>query len=102
VEKRFQALALLSNFNWYRYSAAPLYGVQRAMYDGFAMSFQTLLKADSAAVLERLMVKHLLKGTPLKVRLRSRLAQAVLRAFWVHKAGNVFCFFCFFFVFGGG
>ena len=49
-------------------AAAPIYGVQRALYDGFAMSFHTLLKAESGVVLERLMVKHLLRGTPLGVR----------------------------------
>ena len=44
---------------------APIYGVQRALYDGFAMSFQTLLQAASAAILEKLMV--ICSGHPLKV-----------------------------------
>ena len=48
--------------------AAPVYGIQRALYDGFAMSFQTLLKAESAEALERLMTQHLLRGAALKVR----------------------------------
>jgi midasin (ATPase involved in ribosome maturation) len=37
------------------------------LYDGFAMSFQTLLKHESAEALERLITQHLLKGAPLKV-----------------------------------
>jgi midasin (ATPase involved in ribosome maturation) len=66
-QKPQYSLRTLSRAMEYVRSAAPLYGVQRALYDGFAMSFQTLLQAPSAALLERLMVKHLLKGTPLKV-----------------------------------
>ena len=67
-QKPQYSLRTLSRALEYVRTAAPLYGVQRALYDGFAMSFQTLLKHDSALVLERLMVQHLLKGTPLKVR----------------------------------
>ena len=70
-QKPQYSLRTLSRAMEYVRCAAPLYGVQRALYDGFAMSFQTLLQAPSAAMLERLMVKHLLRGTPLKVRERT-------------------------------
>ena len=66
-QKPQYSLRTLSRAMEYVRCAAPIYGVQRALYDGFAMSFQTLLQAASAAILEKLMVKHLLKGTPLKV-----------------------------------
>lgn len=67
-QKPQYSLRTLSRAMEYVRAAAPIYGVQRALYDGFAMSFHTLLKAESGVVLERLMVKHLLRGTPLKVR----------------------------------
>jgi len=49
-------------------AATGIYGLQRALFDGFAMSFLTLLKTESGVILEKLMVKHLLRGTALKVR----------------------------------
>jgi midasin len=67
-QKPQYSLRTLSRAMEYVRAAAPVYGVQRALYDGFAMSFQTLLQAPSAAALEKLMVKHLLRGQPLKVR----------------------------------
>ena len=70
-QKPQYSLRTLSRAMEYVRAAAPIYGVQRALYDGFAMSFHTLLKAESGVVLERLMVKHLLRGTPLKVRRES-------------------------------
>ena len=69
-QKPQYSLRTLSRAMEYVRAAAPVYGVQRALYDGFAMSFQTLLQAPSAAALETLMVKHLLRGQPLKVRSR--------------------------------
>ena len=41
---------------------APLYGLQRALWDGVEMSFATQLDLPSHAVLHRLMVQHLLHG----------------------------------------
>lgn len=46
----------------YARTAAPSYGLQRAMYDGFAMAFLTLLDPTSALRMEGLMLKHLLPG----------------------------------------
>ena len=90
-QKPQYSLRTLSRAMEYVRTAAPLYGVQRALYDGFAMSFQTLLQAPSAAILEKLMVKHLLKGTPLKVR-----DDAARRAAWIWD-WDVGFFFQFFF-----
>ena len=45
-----------------------MYGARRALYDGFAMAFKTLLKNESGEALEKLIVKHLLKGQAPKVR----------------------------------
>ena len=61
--------------------ASPVYGLQRALYDGFAMSFQTLLKRDSYQELEVLMVQHLLRGVALKVRSGSFLKSLFLFGF---------------------
>ena len=66
-QKPQYSLRTLSRAMEYVRHAAPVYGIQRALYDGFAMSFQTLLKHESAAALERLITQHLLKGAPLKV-----------------------------------
>lgn len=52
----------------YAASATPTYGLQRSLWDGFAMSFLTQLDPPSGARLERLMQQHLLgPGTSLKV-----------------------------------
>ena len=67
-QKPQYSLRTLSRALEYVRHAAPVYGIQRALYDGFAMSFQTLLKAESAEALERLMTQHLLRGAALKVR----------------------------------
>ena len=66
-QKPQYSLRTLSRAMEYVRHAAPVYGIQRALYDGFAMSFQTLLKHESAEALERLITQHLLKGAPLKV-----------------------------------
>ena len=67
-QKPQYSLRTLSRALEYVRHAAPVYGIQRALYDGFAMSFQTLLKTESAETLERLMTQHLLRGATLKVR----------------------------------
>jgi midasin len=67
-QKPRYSLRTLSRAMEYARSAAPMYGVQRALYDGFAMAFKTLLKNESGEALEKLIVKHLLKGQAPKVR----------------------------------
>ena len=42
--------------------ATPAYGLQRALYDGFCMSFTTQLHPDSATRAQALLQKHLLPG----------------------------------------
>ena len=71
-QKPQYSLRTLSRAMEYVRHAAPVYGIQRALYDGFAMSFQTLLKHESAEALERLITQHLLRGAQLKVRNRAR------------------------------
>jgi midasin len=66
-QKPQYSLRTVSRAMEYVRHAAPMYGLQRALYDGFAMSFQTLLKRESADALEKLLVKHLLRGVALKV-----------------------------------
>ena len=52
----------------YAAHATPTYGLQRSLWDGFAMSFLTQLDPGSGARLEKLMQQHLLgSGTSLKV-----------------------------------
>ena len=51
-QKPQYSLRTLSRALEYVRHAAPVYGIQRALYDGFAMSFQTLLKRESAEELE--------------------------------------------------
>ena len=70
-QKPQYSLRTLSRALEYVRHAAPVYGIQRALYDGFAMSFQTLLKRESAEELERLMTQHLMRGAALKVRRRA-------------------------------
>jgi midasin len=54
----------------YARRAAPAYGLQRALWDGFSMSFLTQLSPEAGARLQGIMVKHLLPGGQkgLKVR----------------------------------
>jgi midasin len=53
----------------YARRAAPLYGLQRALYDGAAMSFLTQLSPEAAPRMEALLQQHLLPGVKnLKVR----------------------------------
>ncbi|KAF6262490.1 hypothetical protein COO60DRAFT_1699221 [Scenedesmus sp. NREL 46B-D3] len=44
----------------YARRAAPAYGLQRALWDGFSMSFLTQLSPEAGARLQTIMVKHLL------------------------------------------
>ena len=67
-QKPQYSLRTLSRACEYVRAATGMYGLQRALFDGFAMSFLTLLKTESGVILEKLMVKHLLRGTALKVR----------------------------------
>ena len=67
-QKPRYSLRTLSRAMEYARSAAPMYGARRALYDGFAMAFKTLLKNESGEALEKLIVKHLLKGQAPKVR----------------------------------
>jgi len=62
-------LRTLSRALEYASTTLPVYGMQRALYDGFAMSFLTQLDPGSTSVLEKLLVQHLIgEGTSLKVR----------------------------------
>lgn len=47
----------------YARACASTYGLQRALYDGAAMAFQTQLQPASMPVMEALLCQHLL-GTP--------------------------------------
>jgi MoxR-like ATPase len=94
-QKPQYSLRTLSRALEYVRHAAPVYGIQRALYDGFAMSFQTLLKRESAEELERLMTQHLMRGAALKVRRRD---DALLRFFFLSlffRAKRRFFFFSF-------
>jgi hypothetical protein len=55
-------LRTLSRALDYARSAAPLYGLQRALYDGFAVSFLTQLAPESGPRLESALCRHLLPG----------------------------------------
>ncbi len=92
-QKPQYSLRTLSRALEYVRHAAPVYGIQRALYDGFAMSFQTLLKRESAEELERLMTQHLMRGAALKVR---RRAFTFLFSFPALRAKRVFGFFLLF------
>ncbi|KAK9767839.1 AAA ATPase midasin [Basidiobolus ranarum] len=41
---------------------APNYGLRRALYEGFSMTFSTLLNKESTVLMSQLIEKHLLKG----------------------------------------
>ena len=66
-QKPRYSLRTLARALEYVSAASPLYGVQRAMMDGFSMSFLTLLKKEGQEILEKLMHKHLLGGKAIKV-----------------------------------
>lgn len=55
-------LRTLSRALHYARAATPLYGMQRALYDGAAMAFLTQLAPSSAPRMEALIAKHLLPG----------------------------------------
>lgn len=46
----------------YAAAMAPLYGLQRSLWDGVEMSFATQLDLPSQSMLHRLMLEHLLHG----------------------------------------
>lgn len=46
----------------YARRAAPAYGLQRALWDGFSMSFLTQLSPEAGARLAGIMAQHLLPG----------------------------------------
>lgn len=46
----------------YARSMTPVYGLQRALYDGFSMAFATQLAPESEPKLQALLQKHLLPG----------------------------------------
>lgn len=49
--------------------AVPMYGSQRALYDGCVMAFQTQLHPNTVPHLDRLLQQHILPaGTSMKVR----------------------------------
>ncbi|KAL4440107.1 hypothetical protein ABPG75_003108 [Micractinium tetrahymenae] len=78
----------------YAARATPTYGLQRSLWDGFAMSFLTQLDPPSGARLEKLMQQHLLgPGTSLKVLLRAPPAppgpdHVLFDQFWVGTGGG--------------
>jgi midasin len=60
-------LRTLSRALEYAARASAVYGLQRALYDGFAMSFLTQLDPASNEIMEKLMLQHLVgQGTSLK------------------------------------
>ena len=77
-QKPRYSLRTLARALEYVSAASPLYGVQRAMMDGFSMSFLTLLKKEGQEILEKLMHKHLLGGKPIKVSKRSFIHRVLL------------------------
>ena len=77
-QKPRYSLRTLARALEYVSAASPLYGVQRAMMDGFSMSFLTLLKKEGQEILEKLMHKHLLGGKPIKVSTRSFIHRVLL------------------------
>jgi len=76
-QKPQYSLRTLSRACEYVRAATGIYGLQRSLFDGFAMSFLTLLKTDSGVILEKLMVKHLLRGAALKVGYSPSLSRLV-------------------------
>ncbi|KAG7670517.1 hypothetical protein KSW81_003079 [Nannochloris sp. 'desiccata'] len=60
-------LRTLSRALEYAARASAVYGLQRALYDGFAMSFLTQLDPSSTEIMLKLMLQHLVgQGTSLK------------------------------------
>lgn len=60
---------------------APLYGLQRSLWDGIEMSFATQLDAPSQAVLHGLMVQHLLRGDASMLKVRRQHSHAAWMLF---------------------
>lgn len=92
-QKPQYSLRTLTRAMEYVRHAAPVYGIQRALYDGFAMSFQTLLKRTSYEELEKLMVNHLLRGVALKVRFFFWSFQRFSFSFFVFRKSFSFLFY---------
>ncbi|KAK9809153.1 hypothetical protein WJX72_010301 [[Myrmecia] bisecta] len=61
-QKPSYSLRTLSRALEYARPALPVYGLQRALYDGCAMSFMTQLQPAQAAIMEGLLRKHILGG----------------------------------------
>ena len=104
-QKPRYSLRTLSRAMEYARSAAPMYGARRALYDGFAMAFKTLLKNESGEALEKLIVKHLLKGQAPKVRRwfgRSRTRAVSSSSPLARPPGGFFSHPGFFFSLGSG
>lgn len=77
----------------YAAAATPVYGLQRALYDGFAMSFLTQLDPGSAPRLEKLMQQHLVGGgVSMKALMRAPPtppgpSHVLFDHFWVETGG---------------
>jgi midasin len=56
--------------------AAPLHGLQRALFDGFAMAFKAMLDEEGSALVDGLILKHVLRGRPLPKSLAAEAPQA--------------------------
>ena len=65
----------------YTAAASSSYGLDRALYDGFSMSFLTQLNTGSAQSMQAILAKHLLSNTrpkDLKVRILFKVIQVLL------------------------
>lgn len=75
----------------YAAQLTPVYGLQRALYDGFSMSFKTQLHPDSEPRMEALLQQHLLPGVKsIKALLRTPPAPSadghvLFEHFWLKR-----------------
>lgn len=87
-------LRTLSRALEYAATVSPVYGMQRALYDGFAMSFLTQLDPESTPILEKLLLQHILgKGTSLKAMMSMSPAPPSSKCvlfdhYWVEVGGE--------------
>ena len=94
----------------YARTVLPVYGLQRALYDGCSMAFHTQLAPSSAPVMEGLLQTHILgPGTKMKVRvlmchtyaersvdvLDGRQHEACLKQVGVLLTGSMKTYMCF-------
>eukprot|EP00958_Prasinococcus_capsulatus_P008905 scaffold874_cov380-Prasinococcus_capsulatus_cf.AAC.29 len=77
-QKPQYSLRTLTRALQYVDEATPTYGLQRALWDGFAMSFLTLLQDESRPAMEALLRKHLLQ-LPTHVDLEKTVLRAPVR-----------------------